>query len=140
MGETVNLLSLYFSIRYIVFHSPKEAQNIAGQMINQRIFTKQTGEQGRLCAKVMVCERMYSRREYYFAITMDRKTAVRSRSALFLGGNSLGTMASFLLLSTSVWPTHCMTLLIYCTVLHVLIIMHSFCCSRTLFCSAHSSC
>ena len=60
----------------LLFRSAKEAKQIASKMLNQRIFTKQTGEQGRLCEKVMVCERMYSRREYYFAITMDRKTAV----------------------------------------------------------------
>lgn len=61
----------------IVLVSSSEAKKIAEQMINNKIFTKQTGEQGRLCQKVMVCERLYSRREYYFAILMDRTHAVR---------------------------------------------------------------
>jgi len=50
-----------------------QAKDISGRMIGQKIFTKQTGEAGRICDKVMVCERLYSRREYYFAITNDRK-------------------------------------------------------------------
>ena len=49
-------------------------------MIGNKIFTKQTGERGRLCSKVMVSERLYTRREYYFAITMDRKYAVSTPS------------------------------------------------------------
>ena len=60
----------------MLFHSAVQAKDIAGKMIGHKIFTKQTGEEGRMCAKVMVCERLYSRREYYFAITMDRKFAV----------------------------------------------------------------
>ena len=58
----------------VVFSSSADqAQDISGQMIGNKIFTKQTGEAGRICDKVMVCERLYSRREYYFAITNDRK-------------------------------------------------------------------
>ena len=49
---------------------------MAEKMIGHKIFTKQTGEQGRIVNQVMVCERLYSRREYYFAITLDRATAV----------------------------------------------------------------
>jgi succinyl-CoA synthetase beta subunit len=59
----------------IVFDA-EEAKQTASKMLGHKIFTKQTGEQGRLCSKVMVCERLYSRREYYFAILMDRKHAV----------------------------------------------------------------
>jgi succinyl-CoA synthetase beta subunit len=44
-------------------------------MIGSKIHTKQTGESGRIVSKVMVCERLYSRREYYFAIVLDRKHA-----------------------------------------------------------------
>lgn len=58
----------------VVFDS-NEAKNIAGKMINSRLFTKQTGEAGTLCHKVMVSERLYSRREYYFAIVLDRAAA-----------------------------------------------------------------
>uniref|UniRef100_A0A2K6U5E3 Succinate--CoA ligase [ADP-forming] subunit beta, mitochondrial n=1 Tax=Saimiri boliviensis boliviensis TaxID=39432 RepID=A0A2K6U5E3_SAIBB len=38
----------------------------------EELFTKQTGEKGRICNQVLVCERKYPRREYYFAITMER--------------------------------------------------------------------
>ena len=57
-------------------YSPYQALQIATQMINKKIFTKQTGERGRLCSKVVVAERLYSRREYYLAILMDRDSAV----------------------------------------------------------------
>ena len=60
----------------LLLFSATEAKTVASQMINNKIFTKQTGEQGRICNKVLVCERLYSRREYYFAILMDRAHAV----------------------------------------------------------------
>ena len=41
-------------------------------MIGNKLITKQTGEQGRICEKVLVVERLYLRREYYFAILMER--------------------------------------------------------------------
>lgn len=52
--------------------SPQEAEQIASKMINQTLVTKQTGEAGRLCSKVMVAERKFPRREFYFAIMMER--------------------------------------------------------------------
>uniref|UniRef100_A0A8C9DPA0 Succinate--CoA ligase [ADP-forming] subunit beta, mitochondrial n=1 Tax=Prolemur simus TaxID=1328070 RepID=A0A8C9DPA0_PROSS len=55
----------------IVF-SPEEAKAVSSQMIGKKLFTKQTGEKGRICNQVLVCERKYPRREYYFAITMER--------------------------------------------------------------------
>ncbi|KAG5261970.1 hypothetical protein AALO_G00290620 [Alosa alosa] len=55
----------------IVF-SPEEARDISSQMIGKKLFTKQTGEAGRICNQVFICERRYPRREYYFAITMER--------------------------------------------------------------------
>ncbi|XP_041870103.1 succinate--CoA ligase [ADP-forming] subunit beta, mitochondrial [Corvus kubaryi] len=55
----------------IVF-SPEEAKAVSSQMIGKKLFTKQTGEKGRICNQVFICERRYPRREYYFAITMER--------------------------------------------------------------------
>ncbi|XP_063157939.1 succinate--CoA ligase [ADP-forming] subunit beta, mitochondrial-like [Candoia aspera] len=52
--------------------SPEEAREVAAQMIGKKLFTKQTGERGRICNQVLVCERRYLRKEYYFAITMER--------------------------------------------------------------------
>jgi len=57
----------------IVFDS-NQAYEAATKMIGHKIFTKQTGEAGRNVDKLMVCERLYSRREYYFAILLDRAT------------------------------------------------------------------
>ncbi|TSK62686.1 Succinate--CoA ligase [ADP-forming] subunit beta, mitochondrial [Bagarius yarrelli] len=51
---------------------PEEARDISSQMIGKKLFTKQTGEAGRICNQVFICERRYPRREYYFAITMER--------------------------------------------------------------------
>ncbi|XP_007430818.1 succinate--CoA ligase [ADP-forming] subunit beta, mitochondrial isoform X1 [Python bivittatus] len=55
----------------IVF-SPEEAREISSKMIGKKLYTKQTGEKGRICNQVFICERRYPRREYYFAITMER--------------------------------------------------------------------
>ncbi|XP_067896381.1 succinate--CoA ligase [ADP-forming] subunit beta, mitochondrial isoform X1 [Heterodontus francisci] len=55
----------------IVF-SPEEARDISSKMIGKKLFTKQTGEKGRICNQVFICERRYPRREYYFAITLER--------------------------------------------------------------------
>ncbi|XP_017158684.1 succinyl-CoA ligase [ADP-forming] subunit beta, mitochondrial [Poecilia reticulata] len=55
-----------------IVYSPEEAREISSQMIGRKLFTKQTGEAGRICNQVFICERRYPRREYYFAITMER--------------------------------------------------------------------
>jgi succinyl-CoA synthetase beta subunit len=55
-----------------VIYSPKEASEIGGQMINQLLVTKQTGAAGRICNTVMVAERKFPRREFYFAVMMER--------------------------------------------------------------------
>uniref|UniRef100_A0A2K6BYU2 succinate--CoA ligase (GDP-forming) n=1 Tax=Macaca nemestrina TaxID=9545 RepID=A0A2K6BYU2_MACNE len=55
----------------IVF-SPEEARAISSQMIGKKLFTKLTGDKGRICNQVLVCERKYPRRDDYFAITMER--------------------------------------------------------------------
>ncbi|GCB62871.1 hypothetical protein scyTo_0013124 [Scyliorhinus torazame] len=55
-----------------IVYSPEEARDITSKMIGKKLFTKQTGERGRMCNQVFVCERRYPRREYYFAITLER--------------------------------------------------------------------
>jgi len=52
--------------------TPEEAEEIAGQMLGDYLITKQTGEKGRICNAVMVTERKFPRREFYFAIMMER--------------------------------------------------------------------
>lgn len=49
-----------------------EARGLAGKMLGQTLVTKQTGEVGKPCNAVLVTERLYLRRETYFAIMMDR--------------------------------------------------------------------
>lgn len=49
-------------------------------MIGQYLVTKQTGEKGRICNTVMVAERKFPRKEFYFAIMMERAFAVRKNS------------------------------------------------------------
>uniref|UniRef100_A0A0N4UBW5 Succinate--CoA ligase [ADP-forming] subunit beta, mitochondrial n=1 Tax=Dracunculus medinensis TaxID=318479 RepID=A0A0N4UBW5_DRAME len=58
----------------IVF-SPEEAYEKSKMMIGSRLFTKQTGGHGKLCREVMICKRLFTRREYYFSITLDRQSA-----------------------------------------------------------------
>lgn len=53
-------------------YSPEEARDIAKNMLGHRLYTKQTGREGKPCNVVMVCERVFTRREFYFAITLER--------------------------------------------------------------------
>ncbi|KAH8389099.1 hypothetical protein KR215_010639 [Drosophila sulfurigaster] len=55
-----------------VVYNPETAEDLAGKMIDQLLITKQTGAAGRLCKKVMVAERKFPRREFYFAVMMER--------------------------------------------------------------------
>ncbi|KAI1305951.1 Succinate--CoA ligase [ADP-forming] subunit beta, mitochondrial [Halotydeus destructor] len=56
-----------------IVYSPAEVQDIASKMIGKRLITKQTGATGVPCNQVMISERLYPRREYYFAIMMERQ-------------------------------------------------------------------
>lgn len=60
-----------------IVYSPAEVQDIAKQMLGNRLVTKQTTAQGVPCNQVMISERLYPRREYYFAIMMEREYGVR---------------------------------------------------------------
>lgn len=61
-------------------YSPDEAEKISAKMINQKLITKQTGAAGRICNSVMVAERKFPRREFYFAVMMERAFSVGGRS------------------------------------------------------------
>lgn len=52
----------------------KEVHDLVGKMIGNKLVTKQTGEQGRICQAVYVAERKWVRSEFYFALLMDRET------------------------------------------------------------------
>lgn len=49
-----------------------EVEKMASNMLGQRLVTKQTGPTGKPCNKVLVTERLFLRKEAYFAILMDR--------------------------------------------------------------------
>lgn len=53
-------------------YSPEEAETVSKNMLGHRLYTKQTGREGKPCNQVMVCERLFTRREFYFAITLER--------------------------------------------------------------------
>lgn len=53
-------------------YDPEEAEAVSKNMLGHRLYTKQTGREGKPCNEVMVCERLYPRREFYFAITLER--------------------------------------------------------------------
>ncbi|KAJ3242070.1 hypothetical protein HDU81_007824 [Chytriomyces hyalinus] len=55
-----------------MIYSPDEASHYASKMLGHKLITKQTGAAGRICNAVYVVERLYVRREFYFAIVMDR--------------------------------------------------------------------
>lgn len=57
-----------------IVYTPEEAKQKAKQMIGHNLITKQTTAEGRPCDKVLICKRLYTRREYYFSITLDRVT------------------------------------------------------------------
>ncbi|KKK17811.1 succinyl-CoA ligase [Aspergillus rambellii] len=76
-----------------VIYSPTEAKMFAGQMIGQKLITKQTGAAGRLCNAVYICERKFARREFYLAILMDRQSQSPVVVASSQGGMDIEAVA-----------------------------------------------
>lgn len=74
-------------------YSPEQAEEYAEKMLGYNLITKQTGAAGRTCSKVFVVERIYVRREFYFAIVMDRKTQGPVIIASSQGGMDIETVA-----------------------------------------------
>ncbi|CEF61068.1 Succinate-CoA ligase, ADP-forming, beta subunit [Strongyloides ratti] len=58
-----------------IVYSPDEVKEKALKMIGYNLITKQTGSPGKPCEAVMIAKRLFTRREYYFSITLDRLTA-----------------------------------------------------------------
>jgi succinyl-CoA synthetase beta subunit len=74
--------------------SEAEAIKLANQMIGHRIITKQTGEKGIICNEVMIVERLYPRRELYFAIMMERSYGGPVLLASAVGGVNIEEIAA----------------------------------------------
>ncbi|CAF1086427.1 unnamed protein product [Rotaria sordida] len=47
--------------------SPDEAKQVASKMLGHRLYTKQTGREGKPVNSIIICEKLFTRREYYFA-------------------------------------------------------------------------
>ncbi|KAI5291981.1 beta' subunit [Ascosphaera atra] len=76
-----------------VIYSPTEAKMFAEQMIGHKLITKQTGARGRLCNSVYICERKFARKEFYFAILMDRANQCPTLVASSQGGMDIESVA-----------------------------------------------
>ena len=63
-------------------------------MIGETLITKQTGEEGKPCSKVILAERVYARRELYFSILMDRAHGGPVMVASARGGTSIEDIAA----------------------------------------------
>lgn len=77
-----------------VCYDAEKAADVAEKMIGQYLVTKQTGAEGLLCSKALITERMYLRREMYFAITYDRESQGPVIVASRVGGTSIEDIAA----------------------------------------------
>ncbi|CEL98573.1 unnamed protein product [Vitrella brassicaformis CCMP3155] len=74
--------------------SPSKVKEIAKKMLGNTLVTKQTGEAGKPCNAIFVCERLYLRREKYFAILMDRSSGGPLMIGSAVGGTSIEDIAA----------------------------------------------
>lgn len=74
--------------------SALEARSLASKMLGQRLVTKQSGAEGKPCNKVWVGQRLYLRRETYFAILMDRQFGGPVMVASPAGGMNIEDVAA----------------------------------------------
>lgn len=74
-------------------YSPEEVKMFAEKMLGHKLITKQTGAAGRICNAVYVVERLYVRREFYFAIVQDRASQGPVIIASSQGGMDIETVA-----------------------------------------------
>jgi succinyl-CoA synthetase beta subunit len=77
-----------------VLKTPEEIREVAAKMLGQVLVTHQTGSGGRAVNKVLVAESAEIAREIYFAILLDRATAVPLIVASTEGGVEIETVAA----------------------------------------------
>ncbi len=65
-------IGIIFCANNNFFFSTEEVKSLASKMLGQTLVTLQTGAKGKPVHKVFVQERVYSKRELYFAILLDR--------------------------------------------------------------------
>jgi len=74
---------------------PKDkAVEVAGKMLGGTLVTKQTGPTGRPVNTLLIAEKMNLKRETYFSIVLDRKTAGPMMIACAEGGTSIEDLAA----------------------------------------------
>eukprot|EP01084_Bolivina_argentea_P062591 114475_1 len=73
--------------------SAKDAKEMAEAMIGQQLVTKQTGEAGLPCSKVLLMERIFMQREMYLSVMMDRGSQCPVIVACPEGGTSIEDLA-----------------------------------------------
>ena len=54
--------------------SSEDGKKLSKNMLGHTLITNQSGPDGKICEKVLVQERLYARKELYFAILLDRAT------------------------------------------------------------------
>ena len=74
--------------------TPKEAREVAAEMLGEVLVTHQTGPTGRVVNKVLVAESAEIAREVYFAILLDRATAAPVIVASTEGGVEIERVAA----------------------------------------------
>ncbi|HEY7002541.1 MAG TPA: ADP-forming succinate--CoA ligase subunit beta [Candidatus Udaeobacter sp.] len=77
-----------------VCKTPAEVRDVAAQMLGQILVTHQTGPSGRKVTKVLVAESADIAREIYFAVLVDRATAVPVIVASTEGGVEIEAVAA----------------------------------------------
>ncbi|RWS26999.1 succinyl-CoA ligase [ADP-forming] subunit beta-like protein [Leptotrombidium deliense] len=76
-----------------IVYSPDEVREVCSKMLGSKLKTKQTGEKGIPCNTVMISERLYPRREYYFAIMLERQYGGPVMIASSQGGMNIEEVA-----------------------------------------------
>lgn len=71
-----------------------DVHDVASKMLGHRLITKQTGEKGVICNEVMIVERLYPRREFYFAIMLERAYGGPVLLASSVGGVNIEEIAA----------------------------------------------
>lgn len=54
-------------------HSPKEAKEIAKNMLGMKLVTNQTGPEGKIVRKLLLCEGAEIEKEFYLSVTVDNE-------------------------------------------------------------------
>jgi len=75
-------------------HNPQQVKSFAEKMLGHKLFTKQTGPEGRMVSKVLVAQRHFLRRESYFAILLDRESKGPVMIASSQGGVDIEKVAA----------------------------------------------